>query len=518
VDRVQHPYRVVVVGGGSAGWIVAARIAAANPPGAGADVRVTLIESPRAGPIGVGEGTWPTMRNTLAKIGVSESDFVRETDAAFKQGAKFVGWTHGGADDAYYHPLNPPLGAGEVDLAPFWCASAAAGEGASFAARVDFQAALCDAGLAPKSITTPEYRGVANYAYHLDAGKFATFLHAHATQRLGVEHRREHVVRAERSDDGDIRALHFEGGGSVEGELFVDCSGLEGLLIGGVMGAGLRSHADVLFADRALALQVPYEREDSPVACHTISTAQDAGWIWDIGLWSRRGLGYVYSSAHVSEDEAEATLFRYAGAAGKGLTARRLKINAGRREVFWKNNCVAIGLSGGFVEPLEASSLVLTEVAVDAIADRLPRTREAMAVAARQFNRAFDRHWDRVIEFLKLHYMLTKRTDSAFWRDHASADTIPVELRERVALWRHHPPAPQDFDHAREVFSWPSYQYILHGMDFDARYDVAAQGPARLAADRLFERVGAMTADATARLPTHRAFLSAVREHGLQRL
>lgn len=513
-----RPYRVVVVGGGSAGWIVAAGIASAHA-GRGSDrVEVTLVESPRLGPIGVGEGTWPTMRNTLARIGIRETDFIREADAVFKQGAKFVGWTRGGADDFYYHPLNAPQGAGEVDLAPFWLAQSSAGHPSRFADTVDFQAALCEAGRGPKTITTPEYRGLANYAYHLDAGKFAALLQHHAVTRLGVAHRREHLTGAAQGDAGEIRSLAFESGATIEGDLFVDCSGLAALLIGGVYKIGLRSRRDVLFADRAVAMQVPYPCEDAPIACHTISTAQDAGWIWDIGLWSRRGVGYVYSTAHTTDDAAEAALRRYAGPGTADIAARRIDINAGQRTSFWHKNCVAVGLAGGFVEPLEASSLVLTEVAADLIASRLPRTPEAMAVTAQQFNRAFEHHWDRVVEFLKLHYLLTRRTDTDFWRDNVAPSSVPDELAARLAMWRDHPPAAQDFGQRTEVFSWPSYQYVMHGMEFDARYPAPAQGRAATAAQDLFRRVRTMNADAVAKMPDHRGLIAAVRQHGLQTL
>jgi tryptophan halogenase len=438
----KEAYRVVVVGGGSAGWIAAARIAAASP---GPDVQVTLVESPNTPIVGVGEGTWPTMRNTLAKIGVKEADFIRSTDAAFKQGARFVGWADGSQQDAYYHPLNAPIGAGEVDMAAFWAAGGANGQ--PFAAAVDFQAALCDAGLAPKLITTRQYSGAANYAYHLDAGKFATFLREHSVGVLGVQHLREDVVEVEQAENGDILRLKCASGAVISGDLFIDCSGFKGLLIGGVYGVTLRDRRDILFADRALAMQVPYERPDSPITCHTVATAQTAGWIWDIGLWSRRGVGYVYSSAHVDDDAAEETLRAYIGPQAKDLSARRLEINAGQRRSFWQNNCVAVGLSAGFLEPLEASSLVLVEVAVDTIASRLPRTRDAMAVAARQFNAAFSHHWERVVEFLKLHYALSRRTDTAFWRDNVDPRSFPDGLSERLELWRAHTPAMQDFAH-----------------------------------------------------------------------
>jgi tryptophan halogenase len=507
---------VVVVGGGSAGWIAAARLAAKSARGTD-DVTVKLVESARIPTIGVGEGTWPTMRNTLAKIGIGETEFLRCCDAAFKQGARFVGWKDGSARDAYYHPLNPPAGAADVNLSPYWQQVAAATPDRDFADWADFQQALCDAGLAPKTITAPEYGGVANYAYHLDAGKFATLLRDHAVGRLGVEHVIGDVAEVAMADNGDIAALVLADGRRVEGDLFVDCTGFAALLIGKTYGVPFRRCNDVLFADRAIAMQVPYPDEDTPITSHTVSTAQAAGWIWDIGLWARRGTGYVYSSAHIDDDAAEAALRAYVGPQAEQLSTRRITIEAGHRERFWQNNCVAVGLSAGFLEPLEASALMLVEASMDAIADRLPRTRSAMDTAARQFNESFQHHWERIIEFLKLHYAITKRTDTAFWRDNAARESIPDSLLERLDLWREHPPAPQDFAHAREVFSWPSYQYVLHGMGFETRYSPVAAASADAAlARRWVGRIERLRADAVAQMPSHRELLRSIRAHGLQ--
>lgn len=508
---------VVIVGGGSAGWIAAARIAARNGGKAGTGPSVVLVESSTIPTIGVGEGTWPTMRNTLAKIGISETEFFRSCDAAFKQGARFVGWADGSTGDAYYHPLNPPMGANELNLSPHWEARGPESEQRTFADWVDFQGALCDAGLAPKAITMPEYGGLANYAYHLDAGKFAQLLRDHAVNRLGVRHVVGDVVGVRTADNGDVVGLDLASGDGLDGDFFVDCSGFAAILLKGVYQTPFRKCGDILFADRALAMQAPYVDPETPITCHTVATAQDSGWIWDIGLWTRRGTGYVYSSAHVSDDEAEKTLRRYLGPGSEQLTARRIKIESGHLERFWRNNCVAVGLSAGFLEPLEASALMLIETAMDMIADRLPRTRGAMEIIASQFNRAFRHHWDRIIEFLKLHYVLTRRTDTAFWRDNVERGSIPDSLQERLALWRLHPPEPQDFPHSPEVFSWPSYQYVLHGMGYETQYAGLANVQSEASAARRWAgKAQRVREEAMRQLPRHRDLLKKIREYGLQ--
>jgi tryptophan 7-halogenase len=508
---------VIIVGGGAAGWLTAARLAA-RFRGSSDGPKIVLVESSTIGTIGVGEGTWPTMRNTLRKAGIGETEFLRASDAAFKQGAKFLLWTDGSDRDGYYHPLNPPQGAPLINLSPHWQRRSTR-EDIAFADCVDFQSALCEAGLAPKAITTPEYAAVANYAYHLDAGKFATLLRNHAVDKLGVIHLIDDVIEVVQSENGDVASLKLQRSGTLTGDFFIDCTGFAALLLEKTYRVPFKDCADTLFVDSAIAVQVPYECDDAPVACHTLSVAQAAGWIWDIGLPTRRGVGHVYSSRHLNDEEAEAQLARYLGHPVDRLTPRRIKIRAGHRETLWVRNCVAIGLSAGFLEPLEASALMLIEHSVDFICERLPVERDVMDKVARQFNDAFAHHWERIIEFLKLHYVLTKREDTAFWRDNRDSTTVPDGLKDRLALWRHLPPGPQDFTHQPEVFSWPSYQYILHGMRFDANYAHLPHVPAEVhAAERWFDAARHAKMKSLAEMPKHRDLLNRVRDYGLQAL
>jgi tryptophan halogenase len=247
----------------------------------GAGFSVTLVESPNTPIIGVGEGTWPTLRSTLARIGVSETEFFRQCDVAFKQGARFTGWTTGTADDFYYHPLMLPQSFGQLNLAPHWLAR---NDGRSFCDAVSPQGKLCDDGLAPKTIATAEFEAVANYSYHLDAGKFAPFLQRHCCEQLGVRHVLADVRRVLLDSHGDIRSLDTVQAGEIEGDLFIDCTGFKALLIGETLGVPFKECGDVLFCDRALAVQVPHAHDAAPIACQTLSTAQSSGWIWDIGL------------------------------------------------------------------------------------------------------------------------------------------------------------------------------------------------------------------------------------------
>ena len=513
---VQPIRNIVVVGGGTAGWLTAGVIAARHQGRRPGGFTVTLVESPNISIIGVGEGTWPTLRTTLEKMGVSETDLFRHCDAAFKQGAKFARWTTGAEDDAYYHPLMLPQGFGQVNLAPHWLAD---DRGRSFDQAVCPQGALCDEGLAPKTITTPEYQGMANYAYHLDAGKFAPFLQKHCTEKLGVRHVLADVEHVNLGETGDIASITTKQAGDVTGDLFIDCTGFSSLLLGKALGVPFKDCSDVLFCDTALAVQVPYETPDDPMASHTISTAQSAGWIWDIGLPTRRGVGHVYSSRHVSEDVAQDELACYVGPAIKNLSVRKIPIRSGHREIFWKNNCVAVGLAAGFLEPLEASAIVLIELSAKLIAEQMPANREVMDIVAARLNEVTTYRWGRIIDFLKLHYVLTKRTDSAFWRDNVDPATVPERLQRLLCLWKYQSPWFLDeFDRLDEVFPAASYQYILYGMGFRTEVEPFDNVSTRALAARFLGEADSLTQRMKAQLPRHRELVRKIHDHGLQTL
>lgn len=512
-EAIKH---VVIVGGGSAGWLVAGVLAAEHCSAQPKGLRVTLLESPDVAPIGVGEGTWPTMRDTLRKIGVSETAFFRQCDAAFKQGSRFNGWVTGDAQDHYFHPFVLPQGYGETDLVSSWLQQH---PGVPFADLVSYQPHLCVHGKAPKQNGTPEYAAVANYGYHLDAGKFGQFLREHCTEHLGVHHVLDHMTGIHAAENGDIASVQTLGHGALEGDLFIDCTGLQSLLLGKHFQVPFLSQKHVLFNDTALALQVPYAHESTPVASQTLSTARHSGWIWDIGLPTRRGTGYVYSSVHTTDEKAHEVLHNYlaqTGAPAGTGTPRKLSFEPGYRQKFWHKNCVAIGLSAGFIEPLEASALALVELSASMLSDEMPATRAAMDVAARRFNDQFTYRWERVIDFLKLHYVLTQRTDSDYWRDNCHPDSIPLRLQELLTLWKHQSPSRYDLSRVDEVFPAASYQYVLYGMGFrpvPRATTRRAEDAAR--ADAYFEEAARLTRKMLGGLPDHRTLLAHIQRHGL---
>ncbi|MCF2946985.1 tryptophan 7-halogenase [Paraglaciecola aquimarina] len=508
---------VVIVGGGTAGWLTAGTLAAKLKKEHQGGYSVTLVESPDVPIIGVGEGTWPTMRKTLRMMGIRETDFINQCDVSFKQGAKFAKWVTGKEDDFYYHPLVLPQDFDNTNLAQHWLQS---GAKRSFSDTVCYQDALCERGLAPKTIATPEYAAVANYAYHLDAGAFSSFLQKHCVETLGVKHVLDHVTSVNNLINGDIKSLNTKEAGELAGDLFIDCTGFKSLLLGKNQQVPFKPCDDILFVDKAIALHVPYQDDDSPIASHTISTGQLNGWTWDIGLPTRKGVGHVYSSHHTDDDSAYQELMEYVKQsynAPEQLSVREIDIKAGHREVFWKRNCVAIGLSAGFLEPLEASALLLVEISAEMVAEQFPANRKTMDIVSKRFNETFLYRWQRIIDFLKLHYMLNKRNDSQFWIDHRDPATIPESLKDMLALWQFQTPWHEDFTYAKEVFPAASYQYVLYGMGFEtATSPLGMSDSSKHNADILFNRNIAQANKLVSSLPSNRELLKKIRQYGMQ--
>jgi len=507
--------KIVILGGGSAGWLTAGLIAAECQA-----VEVVLVESPEVSTIGVGEGTWPTMRNTLNKIGISETEFIRDCSASFKQGSKFIGWTTGRGDDVYHHPFTLPSSGTECNLVAAWrnyCPNV------PFSEAVSFQSRISDLGLAPKNIAMAEYAGALNYGYHLDADRLGVLLSDHCQRKLGVTVIRDHVTQVNSAENGDVESLMTKNSGIVQGDLFIDCSGGRSLLIGQHYGIKLIDQSKYSVNDRVLAARVPYGSERPDIASMTMATAMSAGWIWDIGLSTRRGVGYVYSSAYIDDEAAENELREYLkkGASHSNvdeIELRQLRIAAGYREKMWVNNCVAIGMSAGFIEPLEASALALVELSAKMITNEMPMTRKTMEIAAQRFNRTFRYRWEKVVEFLKLHYVLSSRSDTQYWIDARSPESIPDGLNDLLELWRYRAPSSYDFQSVEEVFPSASYQYVLYGMGFRAnetfgkksdRVEVGIE-----AIKRNFELVGKFSE----RLPKNFDLIEKIRVHGLQKI
>tara|TARA_B100000700_G_scaffold294500_1_gene356539 strand:- start:6028 stop:7575 length:1548 start_codon:yes stop_codon:yes gene_type:complete len=458
--------RIIIVGGGTAGWLTAGLLAATHsePDKDGNKLTVTVVESDTVHPIGVGEGTWPTMRRTLSKIGIPEADLIKRAGATFKQASKFVNWHKNEMGNAYYHPFSAPQGSAILDITPYWLSSQ--DKKGQYANDVCFQPELCEAGLAPKISAHPNQSFVANYGYHLDAGQFIDLIRTHCTQKLGVRRIVDDVISVNPNENG-IGSVETRNSGNLTAELYIDCSGFSSLLIEKALSVELVDASGYIFSDRALVCQMPYEDKNSPIACYTQSTAQEAGWIWDIALQHRRGTGYVYSSKHQSDDAARDTfakyLAQYTNAPVDKSAFREIRFSTGYRRKFWEKNCVAIGLSSGFLEPLEASSLMLIEQSATLLAEQLPANTQVMPLVEHRFNEQLQGMWESAIDFLKLHYVLSNN-NAAFWKDNRLEQSIPPRLLSLLKEWQFRPILDSDFSKSSDTFSAQSYRYILYGM------------------------------------------------------
>ena len=513
--------KIIVVGGGTAGWLTACVLASEFRDEHGApSMGISLIESPDIPILGVGEGTWPSMRTTLEKIGLPESEFLTHCLASFKQGTLFEDWQFDG--HRYIHPFTPPARKDTIDLGAAWDASR---NPLPFGVATCPTASLAMTDKAPKKITTPEYAFSANYGYHLDAGAFADLLTRHGVSNLGVQHIPTRIQGPKFDEAGYITALQTETGALIEGDLFIDCSGSQALLLGQHLNTPFISKSDILFNDAALAVQVSHLTEDAPIASSTRSTAQSNGWIWDIALQHRRGIGYVHCTAFIDESEAETELRRYIAKEFGEKTAdsiqpRKLKFQPGYRTSFWEKNCIAIGMSSGFIEPLEASALVMVETSAWLLARSVPRCREDIELSAKPFNQALLHHWDRIIHFLKLHYVLSER-EGAYWEAHRNSSSWPGSLAEDVSKWRQRPIDHGEADRITDLFPAASYQYVYHGMGkpvgSDGRSRRTQQQLAQVA-PQLFNDVQKAQQALFTAMPSNRELLDKIKAFGQPRI
>jgi len=428
--------RVVIAGGGTAGWTVAAALVKQL----GALLEITLVESDAIGTVGVGESTIPTAKRFHELLGVPERDFVRATQASFKLGIAFENWAREG--DRYFHSFGQ-IGPSTwmADFQHMWLEArekGVAGELGDYC--LELQAA--EAG---KFATGPESR--LNYAYHLDATAYGQFLRGFA-EPLGVRRVEGKIARVRQSaQSGFIEALELESGEAVEGDLFIDCTGFRALLIEGALATGYEDWSHWLPTDSALAVQT---EAAGPARPYTRAIAHQAGWQWQIPLQQRVGNGLVYCSKFLSDDEAQAMLADRLDAAM--ITEPRLiRFRAGARREAWKQNCVAIGLSSGFVEPLESTSIHLIMIAVTRLMQLFPFGGVTEAVALR-YNDISRRELEGIRDFIILHYHLNER-EEPFWQQCRSME-IPASLAERIALFRDGAHAYQAADELFRIDSW----------------------------------------------------------------
>ncbi len=479
--------RVVIAGGGTAGWLAAAVLTRQL----GGLLDITLVESEEIGTVGVGESTIPTVRAFHALLGIDEADFMRTTGATFKLGISFEGWTR--PEDRYIHSF------GDVgkstwmgDFQHFWLEARARGVAGPLGDYC-FEHAAAEAG---RFATGPEAR--INYAYHLDAGRYARYLRARS-EAGGLKRREGRIARVERqAQDGLIAALVLENGERIEGDLFLDCTGFRALLIEGALGVGFEDWGDWLPTNRALAVQTT---STGPAVPYTRAIAHDAGWRWRIPLQHRVGNGLVYASDFLSDDAARARLM--GAIEGEPLIEPGLiRFRTGRRQKAWEGNCIALSLAGGFVEPLESTSIHLIMTALTRLMQAFPFDGIRPAVVAR-YNDQSRAELERVRDFIILHYHLNARTEP-FWQRQREMG-IPDTLAERIALFAESAQAYQGPDDLFRVASWLQ---VLTGQGLEPRshHHLARLMPVEQLAKALSD-LKANVDTAVAALPAHQAFL-----------
>lgn len=485
---------IVIAGGGTAGWMTAAAFARFLMPG----WRVVLVESDAIGTVGVGEATIPQIRLFNRHLGIDENDFLRETHGTIKLGIEFRDWTRPG--HSYLHGFGETGRAlGLLAFHHYWLRACAEGLAQDFGDySLNNRAAL--AGRFARFDAQGPVPAMP-YAFHFDAGLYAAYLRRFAEAR-GVVRHEGRILSVERGDDGDIAALMLDGERRIAGDLFVDCTGFRALLIGQTLGAGYEDWTCWLPCDRALA--VPSTPVEPPIP-YTRATARRAGWQWRIPLQHRTGNGYVYSSRHLSDDEAAATLL--GGIEGEALDdPRPLRFTAGKRDAFWRHNCVAVGLSSGFLEPLESTSIHLIQTAIARILAFLPGDTLADADRA-EYDRLTHLEYDYIRDFLVLHYHANGRVGEAMWDD-ARTMELPPELSRKLALWRASARLSRRDD---ELFAEPGWSQVLIGQgvmpnawhplaDTVSRADLAA----------FLDGVAQVAGRASAAMPPHADLLARV--------
>jgi len=419
--RTRPVRRIVIVGGGSAGWMTAAALGRAL---AGQEQTITLVESETIGTVGVGEATVPPIHEFNRYLRIDPTDFLRATHGTIKLGIAFDGW--GGADNSYFHPFGY-LGVemSGIHFHHYWLRHIAAG-GDPDHGPYNLETMAARAG----RFVPATRHGPVHHAVHFDAAAYARFLRTYAEDKgvVRVEGKVADVTLD--PEDGYIEALTLDDGRRIEGDLFIDCSGFRGLLIEGALATGYTDWNHWLPCDSAVAM--PTERSGDPPP-FTRSTARAAGWQWRIPLQHRDGNGYVYSSAHLGHDDAEAAL--RTNLPGTPLAdANRLRFTAGHRKHIWNRNCVAIGLAGGFLEPLESTSIHLIQTTIIRLLALLPRDGFDPHVVAR-FNRDALHEYATIRDFVIAHYATANRDDTPFWRDVAAAG-VPDSLAERIEAYR----------------------------------------------------------------------------------
>lgn len=487
--------QIVIVGGGTAGWMTAAFIAKTM----GKNVGITLVESDAIGTVGVGEATIPPILVFNKALGIDENEFLKAAQGTFKLGIEFHNW--GQVGEKYLHGFG---GTGhKIGITPFHHYFFRAKQEGLKDSLWDFSpstlAAMAGKFAPMEQIPGSPVAGI-NYAYHFDAGLYARYLRQYAEARGVV--RTEGKINQVHTDgeNGFIKSVVLESGKEVSGDFFVDCSGFRALLIGETLGVGYKDYSHWLPCDRAIAVQ---SENVAPPRPFTQSIAHQAGWQWRIPLQHRTGNGHVFSSQYMSEDEAGSILMN--NLEGPAVTEpRTIRFQTGRRDVFWKKNCLALGLSSGFLEPLESTSIHLIQSAIVRFAKLFPKG-GVSDVLIEDYNRQAAAEFDYIADFIILHYNATQRTDTKFWRYCRSMD-IPDRLRRKMELFK----AMGAIDREdNELFTEGSWLHVFLGQNIVPEgYSILADDLSSKDLMDFMQNLRTIMDGAMKRLPSHDAYIS----------
>ena len=469
---------VVIVGGGTAGWMAATLFARAWPR---ERVRITLVESPEIGIIGVGEGSTPLLRKFFADAGIDEAEWMPRCNATYKLNIRFIGWSTRPGCASYSHPF--PTQVDVHTTRAFFVNCLTRRLGLDVETRPDvfnLNAVLATARKGPQAAENFPFE--VQYGYHFDSALLGSFLHERACA-LGVEHRQARVARIEQHEDGQLRSLHTDAGEVIDGDFFVDCTGFAALLSQQTLGVAFKPFAANLYNDSAVVMPTLHA---APIVPETRSVALSAGWCWHIPLTNRMGNGYVYSSRYLDTDAAEAELRRHLGLLDSDVVARHLRMRVGQVERHWSHNCLALGLSGGFIEPLEATALHLVQVGIEAFIRKFdldgfnPTSRD-------DYNRFMDERFERVRDYIVAHYRLNSRKDSVYWLDNARNDQLSNPLRSVLNAWHGRADLAAELDRLQidSHFGALSWHCLLSG--YAAFPQLAAGQPPPGTGDRYLE-------------------------------
>jgi hypothetical protein len=503
---------VVILGGGTAGWMTAAYLARA----VGASVRITLIEAATIPKIGVGEATIPNLQKVFFNyLGLAEEEWMRHCNASFKMGIRFINWrqpSEACANDSFYHLFGFIPNCDGVPLSHYWVLRRHEGEDTRPVAYACYkEAPLMDAKLSPRMLDGTR---VTNYAWHFDAHFVAAYLQK-VSVGMGVHHVVDELDHVELRPDGGIAALHTRGGRRYAADLFVDCSGFRGLLINQALGEPFIDMKDYLFCDSAVAAAVPHDDERYGVEPYTSAIAMKSGWTWKIPMLGRFGSGYVYASDFVSQDEATEEFLKLWHLNPNQAKLNHIRFRTGRNRRAWVKNCVSIGLASCFLEPLESTGIYFIYAAIYQLAKHFPDKSFNPAVIA-AFNDAIAGMYDDCRDFVQTHYFTTSRNDTPFWRANKHDLRLSDSIRNKVELYKAGLTVAAPFSDASAYYSdletefrnfWTNSNYycILSGMGWmpDAPLAKIRYSPASLLkAQQMFRDLQLQSADLGARLPS----------------